>query len=308
MIGKGKELEKAKQLGEDLLKALAHGGELERAWQGQELLPKADPARLESAMRWLEASGLSERTAGAWQLTGEGHDRAVELLRAHRLVETYLAREHGHRTGDLHAEADRAEHYLSSEQINDLADSMNRPRFDPHGDPIPERAHDLHRQEQIHLADVAAGQAVRIAHIEDEPEEDFDKLMRLGLAVELPLLVESQDGRETIIELAGETIRLDRTLAKHIEVTLLPEKEDYPFGLRRLASLDIGESGRVDFISPACMGPERRRLLDFGMVPGSEVSCAFKSPFGSPVAYTVRGSTIGLRDSQARNIFITGNL
>jgi len=45
-------------------------------------------------------------------------------------------------------------------------------------------------------------------------------------------------------------------------------------------------------------------LLDFGMVPGSRVSCEYASPFGSPIAYRVRGTTIGLRHSQAMEIFI----
>jgi DtxR family Mn-dependent transcriptional regulator len=293
-----------KQLGEDLLKALAHGGDLEGIWGEGDALAGVEPVRLAAAVAMLEHGGLAVREEGGWRLTPAGRARAVELLRAHRLVETYLARKEGRSADQLHEEADRAEHHLTSEQINELADMLNRPRFDPHGDPIPERAHDLHRPEQTHLTEIPEGQAVRIAHIEDEPMEDFEKLVDLGFGLELPLRVASQEEAQTTVELAGERIVLAHRLARHVEVTPMAGGEPYPADLRRLSTLQPGESGVVDCISPACMGPERRRLLDFGMVPGSEVCCEFKSPFGSPVAYSVRGSTLGLRDSQARNILI----
>jgi DtxR family transcriptional regulator, Mn-dependent transcriptional regulator len=293
-----------KVLGEDLLKAVAHAGRLTGSWRAEEVLPEADAERLGSAVSDLAVDGRIEAAGGGWRLTEAGRLRAVELLRAHRLLETYLAREGGRPAGALHAEADAAEHHLSTERINELADALNRPRFDPHGDPIPERAHELHQPRQMDLTQVSAGSRVRIAHIEDEPEEDFSKLVALGLAVELPLLVKVRERGRTVVELAGEELELPAALAAHVEVAPWPEGESIPEDLRRLSALRPGEAGEVEFISPACLGPERRRLLDFGMVPGSEVRCEFRSPFGSPAAYAVRGSTIGLRRSQANNIFI----
>jgi DtxR family Mn-dependent transcriptional regulator len=256
------------------------------------------------AAELLERLGHIERVEGKWRLTEKGRERAVELVRAHRLVETYLARMEGLPTGELHAKADEAEHHLTSEGINELADTLNRPRFDPHGDPIPERARDLHEESQMPLVQAEEGLEAKIAHIEDEPEEDFKKLMELGLALELPLRILKQTGKSTVIELAGEELDLPTQLAALLEVIPLREGETFPQDLHRLALLDFGETGTVEFISPSCMGPERRRLLDFGLVPGSEVRCEFSSPFGSPIAYSVRGSTIGLRRRQARNIFI----
>ncbi|MEX0332339.1 MAG: FeoA domain-containing protein [Puniceicoccaceae bacterium] len=293
-------------LAEDILKAVAHRKWLEESWSVEELQPRwsGKEMKLGLALELLERVGHLERAGGKWRLSAAGRERAVELLRAHRLVETYLARKEGLPTDALHAEADKAEHYLSSEGINQLADSLNRPRFDPHGDPIPEREHDLHEELHQPLAGVSEGNCVRIAHIEDEPEEDFEQLTTMGLALELPIKV-LQKGAETIrIELAGEALELSARLASHVEIVPLGEDEIYPDDLQRLASLKPGEQGTVAFISPACMGPERHRLLDFGLVPGSEVSCEFSSPFGSPIAYSLRGSTIGLRLQQARNIFI----
>ncbi len=304
--GKKKQKEKRiRTLAEDLLKGVAHGGSLDRTWDPKGLVRK-DETLLEQghALELLQTEGHIERAKGGWKLTQSGHDRALELVRAHRLVETYLARQEGLAAGELHRTAEEVEHIYSAEGINALADALNRPRFDPHGDPIPERAEDLHDLDQIHLLDMESGDTGRIAHIEDEPREDFEALINMGLAVELPMRVVSRDKKQLIIELAGEEVPLTTRLASHVEIIPVREPGWYPEDLRRLSALSNGESGTVAFISAACVGPERRRLMDFGLVPGSPVRREFSSPFGSPVAYSLRGTTIGLREEQARNIFI----
>lgn len=52
-------------------------------------------------------------------------------------------------------------------------------------------------------------------------------------------------------------------------------------------------------------GPERRRLLDLGLLPGTEIRVEMGNPLGDPIAYQVRGSVIALRNAQARNVEIT---
>lgn len=52
-------------------------------------------------------------------------------------------------------------------------------------------------------------------------------------------------------------------------------------------------------------GLARRRLMDLGIVPGTAIAVDLVSPLGDPVAYQVRGATIALRRSQAREIEIT---
>lgn len=51
-------------------------------------------------------------------------------------------------------------------------------------------------------------------------------------------------------------------------------------------------------------GPERRRLMDLGVLPGAEVRVEGRSPLGDPTAYLVRGSVIALRRAQARGIHV----
>lgn len=71
-----------------------------------------------------------------------------------------------------------------------------------------------------------------------------------------------------------------------------------------LAALKPGQSARVVGISPRCRGPERRRLMDLGLLPGTWVRAEFTSPLGDPTAFRVRGALIALRQEQARLIEI----
>ncbi|MEW6725454.1 MAG: FeoA family protein [Bacillota bacterium] len=67
-----------------------------------------------------------------------------------------------------------------------------------------------------------------------------------------------------------------------------------------LAALPVGNTARV--ISLKASGLTRRRLLDLGIVPGTEILALRRSPVGDPTAYLVRGTTIALRRDIARQI------
>jgi len=57
-------------------------------------------------------------------------------------------------------------------------------------------------------------------------------------------------------------------------------------------------------IAAGCRGPERRRLLDLGVIPGTVVAAEMRSPAGDPVAYRIRGALVALRREQADLIHI----
>ncbi len=80
---------------------------------------------------------------GAWRLTEPGRDYATQVVRAHRLWETYLAEETGLDESQWHARAHRREHELSRSEIDELAARIGNPTHDPHGDPIPTSEGDL---------------------------------------------------------------------------------------------------------------------------------------------------------------------
>jgi DtxR family transcriptional regulator, Mn-dependent transcriptional regulator len=74
-------------------------------------------------------------------LTQHGEKIALEVIRHHRLLETYLHETLGFNWDAVHDEACRMEHVISEEFEERIDQALGNPTFDPHGDPIPD--HDL---------------------------------------------------------------------------------------------------------------------------------------------------------------------
>jgi DtxR family Mn-dependent transcriptional regulator len=71
------------------------------------------------------------------RLTAEGRKIALEVVRHHRLLETYLHDELGVPLDQIHVEAEALEHVLSEELEERIAAKLGHPTHDPHGEPIP---------------------------------------------------------------------------------------------------------------------------------------------------------------------------
>jgi ferrous iron transport protein A len=69
-----------------------------------------------------------------------------------------------------------------------------------------------------------------------------------------------------------------------------------------LYQLPIGSLGKVTKLTAE--GNMRRRLLDLGLISGTEVEALRKSPAGDPIAYQIRGAVIALRSDEASKIFV----
>ena len=253
----------------------------------------------------LRGRGLATATGDTHHLTADGRMYALQVVRTHRLYETWLARETSTPATDWHREAHKAEHHLEAAEVDALADSLNNPRFDPHGDPIPTREGQLPKRSLASLASWPDGEPARIVHIEDEPETLFKQAEALGLApgTRLDESLHLKDGSiEALVE--GRRIAIPGAVAPLLHVKS-PEKDDaIPAGLCRLSDLPVGGEAVVHALAPSCTGPERRRLLDLGVVPGTRIRCEFPSPFGSPRSYDIRGALIALRTYQADRILV----
>lgn len=72
-----------------------------------------------------------------------------------------------------------------------------------------------------------------------------------------------------------------------------------------LNKLPLRQKGTVTAL--AFDGATRRRLLDLGIIDGTEIEALYKSPFGNPVAYSIRGAVIALRSDISEKITVTLN-
>ena len=69
-----------------------------------------------------------------------------------------------------------------------------------------------------------------------------------------------------------------------------------------LDKLNIDDKGIV--VSVGLGSDMQRRMLDLGLVAGTEVECVGKSPSGDPAAYLVRGAVIAIRSEDARGVAV----
>lgn len=252
-------------------------------------------------LRDLEAAGLVSFEEGRLRLRQPGRELAVQVVRAHRLWESYLAEETGFAEARWHRLAERKEHLLSPQETEALAARLGHPLVDPHGDAIPERGGELPADAGQSVNAMPVDAPFTIVHLEDEPDSVYRELLALGLRPGMRAYVVAKTPDKLHLFADGRRYELVPSLAQNISAAPLrgvtsDELRDASY----LHELPSGARARVVGLTGACRGAERRRLLDLGFVPGSEVEASFASPGGDPVAYLVRGALIALRREQAR--------
>lgn len=115
------------------------------------------------------------------RLTSIGERKAIEVIRHHRLLELYLARELGYTWDKVHAEADKLEHVISEEFEDKLDALLGYPTVDPHGDPIPSKEGVVTMLPGRLLSQVQEGHSAIILRVNDQDPEKLCYLGKLGL-------------------------------------------------------------------------------------------------------------------------------
>jgi DtxR family transcriptional regulator, Mn-dependent transcriptional regulator len=136
-------------------------------------------------LKKLDALGLVDYVPyrGA-ALTESGRKMALEIVRHHRLLETYLAEALGVPWDKVHDEAEVLEHALSEELEERIADHLGHPTRDPHGHPIPTREGAMPgpgSTELRRLWNVADGQSATVGHVPDADATTLRYLAGAGI-------------------------------------------------------------------------------------------------------------------------------
>ncbi len=167
-----------------------------------------------------------EKHAGA-RLSAAGRTRALQLLRKHRLIETWLCRELGYGWEEVHEEADHLEHSMSDRLIERLARRLGDPEYDPHGDPIPRANGSLPEAGGICVLDLEEGRRATVLRVRDGEPELLVYLGNLGIRPEkeVVLLELAPFNGPARLELGGETASIGREAAAAITVRPQEERE-----------------------------------------------------------------------------------
>lgn len=169
-----------------------------------------------------------------WQgvsLTESGRLLALELIRHHRLLESFLHDFLGYEWDEVHEEADRLEHVISEALEDRLAEMMGHPQTDPHGALIPDADLQWPRVDlRQPLVRCDAGMNVVIAEVADEDPDLLEQIAAAGLLPQTSLQIIStpQDDQvhwELEIGEASQNKLIPQVLVEQIMVNLVETGE-----------------------------------------------------------------------------------
>ena len=291
---------------EDALKHL-----LDREQQGRHASPESiagtlnlSRAKITRLISDMESQGLLETHGSQLHLTTEGERWAMHVVRAHRLWERYLVDEARMPLNQIHDVAQKREHSLTADQLNELEAALGHPTLDPHGDPIPTREGKMPSVESTPVTAWQADGPARIVHIEDEPTIAYEQILAVGLKLGQVIRILEKTPQRIILSDGETEYRLAPTVAANVGVAPLPESEIAKANAITLADLTHDQQGEIIQLDDAVQGFTRRRFLDLGLTPGTKIYPELGNFFGEPRAYRVRGTLIALRKDQASQIWV----
>lgn len=140
------------------------------------------PASVSGMLRRLAPLKLVtvERYHGC-RLTPRGRHVALQLLRRHRVIESYLVTKLQFGWDDVHAEAERLEHAASDELVERMAAALGHPTRDPHGAPIPTARGRVDERRLDSIADLPPGRTARVVHMSDRDPAFLRYLAERGI-------------------------------------------------------------------------------------------------------------------------------
>jgi DtxR family transcriptional regulator, Mn-dependent transcriptional regulator len=237
------------------------------------------------------------------RLTPVGYRWALQVIRAHRLLERYMADETAVPMAEIHMRADLLEHTITEAEVDKMDADLGHPAFDPQGDPIPTATGDIQVVESQSLLDWPLDTLGEIVHIEDEPPEVFAQILAEGLNPGMLITILENSSVRLVIETNTAEHILAPVVAANISVREPPATILVQEGIP-LTTLEKGHLGRVVGLSPSCQGLTRRRFQDLGITTGVKIERVMQSAFKDPTAYRVRNTLIALRREQSDLIWI----
>jgi DtxR family transcriptional regulator, Mn-dependent transcriptional regulator len=140
------------------------------------------PGSVTEMLKRLAELGLVEHKLyyGA-RLTPAGERIALELIRHHRLLESYLHQALGYALEDVHREAEKLEHHISEEFEARISELLGHPTHDPHGDPIPTLEGKLPEFATRAMLDVGENEEVCLGRVSEKDPDFLRLVVSLGL-------------------------------------------------------------------------------------------------------------------------------
>jgi DtxR family Mn-dependent transcriptional regulator len=154
-------------------------------------------------------------------LSSAGKKRALEVVRHHRLIETFLYQVLDYPIDEVHDEAERLEHFISERFEERIAAKLGHPKFDPHGHCIPAMDGKMPKVNSIPLTDVVEKGTFVVESISDHDARTLKLLKAGGIAPAIHLRVRNRladDGYAVSIGRSTKVVHLSHQAADAIKI------------------------------------------------------------------------------------------
>jgi len=154
---------------------------------------------------------------GGVQLSAAGKRRALEVVRHHRLIETFLYEVLDYPLEEVHDEAERLEHFISERFEERIAAKLGHPKIDPHGHSIPTMEGEMAARESMVLADVVKDGTFVIDSVSDQDAGNLRVIEACGITPGARLRVRksaSSEGYSVSVGRSSKAFDLPRDVAR----------------------------------------------------------------------------------------------
>ncbi|MBI5944323.1 MAG: metal-dependent transcriptional regulator [Chloroflexi bacterium] len=156
------------------------------------------------------------------KLTKSGEKAALEVIRHHRLLETFLVNTLGYTWDEVHCEADKLEHVISEDFEARMAEALGHPTRDPHGEPIPTADLTMPADSSCPLASLRTDETATVRKVVDDDPALLRHLREIGVIPDAKITVKNYsafDGNLTIkVEGQRSNIVLGSAITNHVYV------------------------------------------------------------------------------------------
>jgi len=183
---------------------------------------RSKPASITDMMKKLKAKKLVHyQPYRGFHLTAEGKKVALGIIRRHRLWEYFLAEKLKFSWDEVHAVAEDMEHVSSKKLIDKLDEFLGFPRFDPHGDPIPDSHGKIETTKQVSLVSLPLNKSAIVFQVTDQSDELLDLLTQKNIRIGSRVIVKKKFDFDNSLEIkVGKkpAFNISEKLAKNINV------------------------------------------------------------------------------------------
>ncbi len=157
---------------------------------------------------------------GKISLSPEGRQRAIEVLRKHRLWETFLYQKLDFTWDEVHEVAEQLEHIQSKKLIEKLDQFLGHPEVDPHGEAIPAANGELKTQPRKTLAEISIGKTCKMMSVKDNTASFLQYVVKVGLGISSNIKVIDRQEYDAMlaIEVDGKVSNVSQKFAENIFV------------------------------------------------------------------------------------------